>query len=377
MPPTRRHVRQALGFLARRTRLDLTPSSENDTGFDLVHADTLRFFPELVRDLGGDPDVLLRRVGIGVAAAAGEPPALGYRAWVTLLELAASELQCPDFGLRLARLQGGGKVFGPMGVVMQNSHTLGGALEYVAKHCHAHSLAARVRLERDRAAKRTFVGHEILLDRLPNKRQAVEQVLLLGHLNAVDITGGRARVREVYFRHQPLAPLRTYRRYFGCDVRFGQQEDGVFYAERDLSCSVLDADAQLYEIATSFIASRFTQAQPMHARVRALILQFMGAEDCSNERVAAELGLHPRTLHRRLKAEGKSFEGIKDEVRRDVALRYLKETDLPLTIVAEKLGYAEHSVLTRSCVRWFSASPSRLRAQPAAPATRSGASDQR
>jgi AraC-like DNA-binding protein len=97
--------------------------------------------------------------------------------------------------------------------------------------------------------------------------------------------------------------------------------------------------------------------------VRALIVQFIEAEDCSNERVAAELGLHPRTLHRRLKAEGRSFEGIKDEVRRDVALRYLKETDLPLTLVAQRLGYAEQSVLTRSCARWFATSPSQLRSR--------------
>ena len=101
----------------------------------------------------------------------------------------------------------------------------------------------------------------------------------------------------------------------------------------------------------------------MHAQVRGVILQFLGAEDCSNEGVAAELHLHPRTLHRRLKAEGRTFQEIKDEVRRDVALYYLQHTDLDLTHVAEKLGYAEHSVLTRSCIRWFAAAPSQLRAR--------------
>jgi AraC-like DNA-binding protein len=101
----------------------------------------------------------------------------------------------------------------------------------------------------------------------------------------------------------------------------------------------------------------------MHILVRAVILQLIGTEDCGNERVAAELCLHPRTLHRRLKVEGKSFEGIKDEVRRDVALSYLQQTDLPLPLIAEKLGYAEHSVLSRSCFRWFCASPSQLRSQ--------------
>jgi AraC-like DNA-binding protein len=346
--------------------LDLTAQSDAapEAGFDLVHADLLRFFPELVKELGGDADALIGRAAVDPSVLAQDRTNLGYRSWVLLLEHAAAELQRPDFGLRLAALQGGGAVFGPMGVVMRNSKTFGQAMDYVAKHCHAHSLAARVRLDPDEATGGFFAGHEILLDRLPNKRQAIEQLLLLGHLNAVEITGGRARVREVRFRHQPLSPLRTYRRHFGCAVRFDQKEDGVIYSERDLRCPLVDPDAQLYQQATSFIDQRFVQVTPpMHVRVRALIVQFIEAEDCSNERVAAELGLHPRTLHRRLKAEGRSFEGIKDEVRRDVALRYLKETDLPLTLVAQRLGYAEQSVLTRSCARWFATSPSQLRSR--------------
>jgi AraC-like DNA-binding protein len=347
--------------------VDLTAVPDQDAApdvdFDVVHADVLRFFPELVADLGGSADALLRRVGIDPGGPKGAS-SVGYRAWVNLLELAAAELQRPDFGLRLAKLQGGGKVFGPMGVVMMNSNTFGEALEYVARHGPAHSLAARVRLERDEASGGLFAGHEILVDKLPNKRQAIEQLLLLGHLNAVESTGGRARVREVRFRHQPLSPLRTYRRLFGCDVRFDQKADGVVYAERDLRCRIVEPDPQLYQMATSLIDAKFARLDPpMHAKVRAVVLQLMGAEDCGNERVAAALGLHTRTLHRRLRAEGKSFEAIKDEVRRDVALSYLTETDLPLTIIAEKLGYSEHSVLTRSCARWFRASPSRVRSQ--------------
>jgi AraC-like DNA-binding protein len=326
--------------------------------FELVHADLLRFFPELVRALGGDPDAMTRRLGI-------EPStqlSLSYRSWVTLLEHAAAELHCRDFGMRLAQLQGGGNVFGPMGVVMKNSGTFGEAIQYVAEHFQAHSLAAGMRLERDPVERKLFVGHEILLDRLPNRRQAIEQALLLAHLNAVEITRGGAQVREVHYRHQPLSSLATYRARFGCVVRFDQCEDGVVFAERDLRAPILERDADVYARATSFIDTRFGRdTPPMHTRVRALIVRRIEREDCSNEHICEVLGLHPRTLHRRLKAEGRSFEGIKDEVRRDVALRYIQETDHSLTFIAEKLGYAEQSVLTRSCLRWFSSPPSQLR----------------
>ncbi len=338
-------------------------NAEPIADFDVVHADILRFFPDLVAELGGDPKALLQHAGIDPSNLS-EGTTIGYRLIVNLLEHAAAQLRQPDFGMRLAALQGGGRVFGPMGNVMKNSNTLGDALDYVKAHSYAHSLAARIRVERHSASRNVFVGHEILLDRLPNKCQAIEQLMLLAHLNAIEITGGRARVRKVLFRHQPLSPRNVYRRYFGCDVRFDQREDGVVFSERDLVCPIVDPDMQAYEKATIFIDKKFTRVSPpMQAQVRGVIMQLIGTEYCYNERVAAELNLHPRTLYRRLKAEGKSFQEIKDEVRRDVALYYLHQTDLDLTDIAEKLGYAEHSVFTRSCIRWFSASPSELRSQ--------------
>lgn len=335
---------------------------EDDAVFDLVHANILRLFPELVIRLGGDPQSLLQRVGIDLSDLSRGKSA-GYRSIVNLLEYAAEELQCPDFGMRLAALQGGA-VAGPMGIVMENSDTFGAALRYVSKHYQAHSLAARVRLELDVSGK-LFVGHDILVDRLPNKRQAIEQLLLLGHLNAMAITGGRARVREVRFRNQRLAPLATYRRYFGCDIRFDQKEDGVIFHEQDLLCPIVSPDAQLHRRTTTFIDTNFTRVPPLHARVRGIILQFIEAENCGKEHVAAQLHLHPRTLLRRLKAEGKCFEQIKDQVRRDMALGYLQGTDLPLQRITEKIGYAEHSVLTRSCSRWFAATPREVRSRAA------------
>ena len=99
----------------------------------------------------------------------------------------------------------------------------------------------------------------------------------------------------------------------------------------------------------------------LSAQVRVLITRHLVEGNCTCKRVASTLGLHPRTLQRRLREEDESFEAIKDDVRRDVALQYLQRPDISLLQVTEMLGYSETSVLSRSCVRWFSASPRRLR----------------
>src|SRR5882724_12537285 len=102
-----------------------------EAGFDLVHTDMLRFFPDLVSELGGDTQALLRHAGIAPSIFSTGRASLSYRAMVNLLEHAAEQLQCADFGMRLASLQGGGQVFGPIGIVMKNATTFGEGLDYV------------------------------------------------------------------------------------------------------------------------------------------------------------------------------------------------------------------------------------------------------
>jgi AraC-like DNA-binding protein len=350
-------------YLAAMSLLDR--NSNAGDGFEVVHARILRFFADLVEKLGGDPKLLMQRVGIkpGKTHADGVAGAT-YRQMVHLIELAAAQLRCPDFGMRLATLQSGSGMFGPLGLVMKNSRTFGEALDYVSHHSYAHSLAARIWLKRLRTQKSVLVGHDILLDGVANKSQAIEQILLVGHLAAVEITGGQARARKVHFRHLPVSSPKIYRRYFGCEIRFGQNEDGVIFSERDLASPIVDPDSEVYRAAIAFIDAKFTRhTPPLHAQARGLIMQLLGSDDCTNDRVAGALNLHPRTLSRRLHTEGTSFQQIKDEVRRDLMLYYLKKTNLQFTRISERLGFAEQSVMTRICNRWFAASPTQLRSR--------------
>lgn len=329
---------------------------------EVVGIDSLRGFSELVHRLGGDADAILERAHISPASLDTPGASVEYRSLLNAMTYAAEENDCPDFGLRFATMQGGNRSVGPIGVVMKNSKTLGQAIGYCAKNTHAYSVATRIRFEPDRANHKLLVRLEILLERAPDKRQAVEHALMLASLNMREITGGGARVRKVMFTHDPQLPLRVYRQYFGCEVSFGDRADGLILTEDDLLCQVVDPDWRVYEMATTFIESRFPRMEAsIQTRVRSLVEQYISGKDCTNERIAADFCLHPRTLQRRLRAEGTSFEDIKDEIRRDLALRYIRNGDMPLKQVAEKLGYAETSVLSRSCFRWFSTSPREMR----------------
>lgn len=341
---------------------------EGDAAFDTVNADLLLGFASLCRELGGEPEPLLTAAGIAWAADDGTGHGT-YRQTIAVLADAAERFACPDFGMRLAARQAGTGIHGPLGAVMRHSGTLGAALDFATSHMHVHSRAARITRRSIPGRRQHLFSHELLVDRYERQDQAIELVILAGHLGALELTGGRARARQVLFRHQPVATPGVYHAHFGCEPLFDQPYDGIILSDADLACPVIDADPGEQAKLVASVEQRFTrQAPPLHAAVRGSILRGLHSGACSNAEVARDLGLHTRTLHRRLDAEGTSFQQIKDEVRREALLYYVRSTRHRFTWIADKLHFAEPSVMTRFCARAFGMSPRRLREAAIAPA---------
>ena len=73
---------------------------------------------------------------------------------------------------------------------------------------------------------------------------------------------------------------------------------------------------------------------------------------------AAALGVSPRTLHRRLEDEGTSFRGIREALRRELALARLEKSDASIATIATELGYSEPSAFFRAFQGWTGVAPS-------------------
>ena len=97
-------------------------------------------------------------------------------------------------------------------------------------------------------------------------------------------------------------------------------------------------------------------------RVRDLIRDALPAS-LSQDEVASQLHMSPRTLHRRLGEEGSSFRIIKEALRRDLALSRLTKTGHSIARVAADLGYADTSAFYRAFTGWTGMSPERYRRQ--------------
>ena len=338
-------------------------SLDDSTAFDVVHARQLNYFPELVTELGGDPHALLSRTGMD-SRAFREGGRITYPQVIALLENAAAELDCADFGMRLALRQGATGTFGRAGAAMAKAPTFGEALQFMSSHHYAHSLAAFVWIKRYQSRGEIMIGHAILSDGPLIRVQTIEQIFMIGHLMTLELTGGRVRSRCVMFRHQPVSSLRTYRHHFGCEVLFGQPADAIVYYDRDLACPTVAGDGQAYLRALAQIEEHdHDERPPLRMRVRVYVTHFLSSELCTRIDVAGAMKLHPRTMDRRLRDEGTSFLQIRDEVRRDLLRYYVQQTGFDFTDISERLGFSEQSVMCRQCRRWFSMTPTQLRAE--------------
>jgi AraC-like DNA-binding protein len=334
----------------------------------VVRAAGLRGLGPLVDGLGGDGAGLLARHGVPPGAVDSDDAVIGATAAQRVLEVAAAELGCPDLGLRLAEQQDAG-VLGPLAVAIENSATVGEALDCVTRYLFVHSPALSVRPVPDPEGRPGVIG---LRYASTGPQRLSPQVADLGlglfHRIIRLLLGGAGGgehgygLRTVHLPHPPLAPVARYTGFFGADVRF-EQPDAVLRVPGGIAATpVPGGDRLLRDIALEHLASHFTEpGRSVTGRVRRLLAQALGSAPVRVEAIASLLQLHPRTLQRRLAAESTTFEAILDEVRRDAAHRLITTTDLPFGQVTAMVGLTEQSALSRACRRWFGCPPRTLR----------------
>lgn len=333
----------------------------------MVRASGLSGYRELVGELGGDPDALLRRLRIPNGVADDPQAFLSYRSLIRLLEWSARELDCPDFGLQLSTRQDLG-ILGPLGVAVRNCDNLGEAMQTASRYMFVHSPAIAFTPQLSERSGRVRLVFQILLERLGRAVQVTELSVGLAARTVALLAEQPRTLAGVRFSHERVAPLRSYEAHFGAPVEFGAEESAIELELSALTLPIHDASVELRELAEDYLQLHHEDPQtPLSTRVRMVIQRSLGTGSSSCNDVAAAFALHPRTLQRQLRAEGTTFERLKDEARAELARTYLANPELPMSQVAALLDYSEQSALSRSCRRWFNETPRQLRGHAALP----------
>ncbi|KZS64722.1 AraC family transcriptional regulator [Mycobacterium ostraviense] len=332
----------------------------------VVRGTGLSNYPKLVAELRGDPASLLRAVGIRDRDVGNYDAFIPFRAAIRAMESAAEATATPDFGRRLARRQSI-EILGPVGVAARTAATVADALSIFSTFMAAYSPVIRIQITSSADAQRSFIGIQFLLDEAIPCPQTLELALgvSLGVLRL--LMGNDYAPLAVHLSHDPVTAPADYAQYFGCTPYFAERRSGFTVRTADLS-RPLNRDDVAHRAVVDYLSSITPLGAGIVESVRAIVRQLLPTGAATLDLVAEQFHLHPKTLQRRLADEGTTFAVLVDQVRKDTADRYLRTTGISLSHLTRELGYAEQSVLTRSCKRWFGAGPAAYRNRTRLPA---------
>nr|WP_295078012.1 AraC family transcriptional regulator [uncultured Roseateles sp.] len=175
-----------------------------------------------------------------------------------------------------------------------------------------------------------------------------------------DLVQGGLGLRYVSFVNPVPADLQPYLDYFDCPVLFDQPSTRIAMPITALQHPLRSPDPALLEMLSQQADALLAELGPRDDLQRQLDLcltQMLLSGEPSLAQAALALHISPRTLHRRLAAQGLQFRGVLEALRLRLARQYLQDQRLQLAEIAGLLGYSEQSAFTRAFRRWTQSSP--------------------
>jgi AraC-like DNA-binding protein len=194
--------------------------------------------------------------------------------------------------------------------------------------------------------------------------RAILEAAVLSVKNVLEaIARGTCRIHRVAFPFPAPRYAAIARELARCEVRYGQSWAGLALRESQLDVPLRLADAEAFREAARICQrelDQLTAAESYAARVQRLLLERQHGFPAL-PMAARLLHMTPRTLHRRLVAEGTSYRAILEEVRRSLAVEHLRAGRLGVAEIAHALGYSDLANFRRAFKRWEAVPPSALR----------------
>lgn len=330
-----------------------------------VRGASLSNYAEVAQQLGLDPSAMLRRFDIDRRALVDADLRIPTGSVAELLEASAAASGCATFGLQMAESRGLADL-GALSLLITHQATMRDALMTLIQYRRLlnESLVVQVEEHEDLV----LVRQDLVLGGNMPARQAYELAIGVMYRLFRSVLGPRWRPLSVNFSHGAPPDTSVHLRVFGPIVEFGSDFDGLTCNRRDLDAANPSADPGLAQFAEKYVRTLpYAEGGSLSNDVQKAIYVLLPVGQASISRVAASVGLTPRTLQRRLAAEATEFSLLLNDIRRDLTVRYVANQRLPLSRVADLVGYASQSAFSRWFAEEFAVSPRSWRRQNGVP----------
>jgi AraC-like DNA-binding protein len=179
------------------------------------------------------------------------------------------------------------------------------------------------------------------------------------------LTGQNLVPQHFWIGHYRSGANSEMARFAGTKVEFGADKDEFALNADARELPLIHADTHLNDLLLKYceaaLANRRGDVSQLRTRVENAISSLLPHGRVLVEDVARGLGMSKRTLARRLSDEGLNFTEIFQQLRRDLAVRYLDDRKLHVSKIAWLLGFHEVSAFTHAFKRWTGKTPREMR----------------
>ena len=316
--------------------------------------------PSVVRGLSADPGKVLAEAGVSPDVFEDPDNLISFRQRAHLLKACTDHTGCNHFGLLVGQNIGLSS-FGLLGYLVMHSPDVEAAIHSLVRYFHLHAQGSLALLEINEGL--AFLGYSIYEERVEAAEQLVDAAVAAVFNLLQQLCGSHWEPMQICLARRRPDNLQPYKQYFKAPLRFDAEHSGIFFPEQWLQQPVQDADPELYRLLKKQIERmEHAYSEDFPEQVRRILNICLLTRQFGIDHVAEVLGIHSRTLHRRLRTCNTSFHELVDECRFGVACQMLESSAMHNAQIADLLGYSDARAFGRAFKRWSGTTPSSWRA---------------
>jgi AraC-like DNA-binding protein len=276
-----------------------------------------------------------------------------------LWRTASEAIDDPCFGLKAAALWHPSN-FGALAYAILASHTLRAALERLDRYHRIISDEKFAKLDETEEGLTFTLLHSQEKRDISERNDAVLALLLsMCRMNYVE---DLAPVSVTFTHPMPSCSAKFFE-YFRCPVFFNAPINSLTLAIEAAEKHLPGAHSRLAELHDQIMIEYLARLDRQHItqQVKAVIVDQLPSGKVTDESVSRVINMSSRKLQRQLESAGTTFNTLLNEIRQDLAKKYLKDQQICLTEIAFLLGFSESSAFSRAFKRWMGVTPSQYR----------------
>lgn len=319
----------------------------------LVPIATVAGAPRLLADLGASVRAVARAAGLDPTWFDDPTQTISFRDVGRYLTECVRVTGDDTFPLRLG-LAEGLSALTVVGYLAQHSPDLQTALGEI--RCHVHHFAGAIEVTQENGA--ATLEYRFLLSDIDGAGLIAEAGMGIGISILQQLCGASWKPVEIHLTRRPPRQAARWRECVRAPLCFAAERNLLIFRADWLTHRLERSNAVFRRLLDTRVAALDARhGEHFPSQVAAAIHASLLAGDASTPAIASRLNLSPRTLRRRLSEQQMSLQVLIEKTRLEVACHLLETSSASMTQIADLLGYAHSSALSRAFRRWTDVSP--------------------